>query len=392
MDIGQKCDMNQTIRTELWQLLIALGLLSIISLFLFSSDIWSAFTQSIFYEQLSTHFLAIIFEVFLIYLFFKIAYFIIVSIIFTRLGSFFVSKEKLLKFSKLIRFSWWTIFCITLFLMFLGDNLNAFFTSLGLVGLGLTVALQKPIMNMVGWLTIVFKDVYSEGDRVNIGGVRGDVRHIHLMNTEIDGLLESADQHSNKVITVPNEFVLIKDVENYTKNSNYVREELKIRITYESDYSHAMQILERTVRKIITRNINKYIKKRSADKLELQKLLNSFVKSKKERRSIEEQEDTIEREIKQLQELSEEFTPKIRLEASESGLHLIVHFLTPYNTINATRTDIVRGFLDAIANESAVQIAYPHMQLVNFPVQKKIKRKLPKKDVQNIVSHIVKSQ
>jgi small-conductance mechanosensitive channel len=365
-----------SIKSEFWQIAFAVFLMSGISIILGKSDIWTAFFQSIFYNKLQTNVISALFEIFLMYIFFKLAYFVLITIVFLRVGPFFAPKDQVHKASKFLRFVWWAIFALAVIAITFGDDVDALLTSVGLVGLGLTVALQKPIMNFVGWLTIIFKNVYSEGDRIKIGKARGDVRKINMMNTVLDGLLDTADQPSHKVFIVPNEFVLTGEVENYTQNSNYIRMELKIGLTLESNYKKAMTIFDKAVRKVITRNITRYVKKKAADQLEVQRLLEQIVGSRAEKKKLQEQELALEKEIKQLQELSDEFSPRIRLEISDSQLVIVAFYLTLYDEINLTRSNINLEFLDLIATESDVKISYPHRQILFNDSSKEEKKKL----------------
>lgn len=91
---------------------------------------------------------------------------------------------------KLLNFGLWTIFFVVVLSIFIG-NLTAIVASFGLIGFGLTFALQKPILNFVGWLTIISKRIYAEGDRIKIGAVVGDVVEIQVMNTILDGILDN---------------------------------------------------------------------------------------------------------------------------------------------------------------------------------------------------------
>jgi small-conductance mechanosensitive channel len=277
------------------------------------------------------------------------------------------SKLAIIQLSKVI---WWALFLfLSAFLLL--KNIDALITSLGLIGLGLTFALQKPVLNFVGWLTIITKDIYSEGDRIKIGNIRGDVKEIMVMNTVLYGLLETSDNRNQKIVTIPNELVLTSEVENYTKNSNYLIEELKISITYESEYKKAMTLLDGIITKNLKENIKAYINKEKKKKLRLGSFLKEAAENKKDSSNkeknvgdIQKEIDDIQKEIEHLEEKGEDFKPKIRLEMSDSSLILIAQFLAPYNQIKKTRTEINIAFLDAIKKEKDIEVAYPHMELV----------------------------
>ena len=58
-------------------------------------------------------------------------------------------------------------------------------TSIGLLAAGLTLALQRPILNLAGWTLIVAKRPFRIGDRVDVGNVGGYVHDISLMHSHI---------------------------------------------------------------------------------------------------------------------------------------------------------------------------------------------------------------
>jgi small-conductance mechanosensitive channel len=252
-------------------------------------------------------------------------------------------------------------------------NIDAFITSLGLIGLGLTFALQKPVLNFVGWLTILTQDLYSEGDRIRVGNIRGDVKKIQLMNTVIYGLLETTDLRSQKIVTIPNEMALTMDVENFTKDSNYVLDELRISITYESNYHKAMNLLESIITRNLKNNLKLYINREKKKKLKIENFLADVEKKKqtqekqeneKSTSELQKEKETIQKEIENLEEIGEEFKPKIRLEMADSAIILSAQFVTPYNQIKKNRTEINVAFLDTVKKENDIEVAYPHMELV----------------------------
>ncbi|MFH1505929.1 MAG: mechanosensitive ion channel domain-containing protein [archaeon] len=317
-----------------------------------------------------------------IFIFFKIFEHIILKVVLKKIFTGLELGERYKKISRLITFVWWIIFGLIAISILIG-NVVGLLTSLGLIGFGLTFALQKPILNFVGWLTILFKDTYSEGDRIKVGGVRGDVKEIQVMNTVLDGLLENSDLRSGKVVTFPNELVLTSEVENYTKDSNYIVEELGINITYESDYNKARALLRQIIVEQIKKNKTTYIKKIYSQKKKIDQFINKLLKkkvnTKKEDDDLKREAEMLKKEKEQIdtniKELEEEFKPKIRVEMLDSSIQLIAQFFTPYNHIKKNRTEIHLAFLDAIRNDPDIEIAYPHMQIVPHERKKQKIRK-----------------
>jgi len=246
------------------------------------------------------------------------------------------------------------------------QNIGVFLTSLGLIGFGITFALQKPILNFVGWLTLIFNRTYSIGDRIKILDVRGDVSDIELMYTELEGLLPNTDEPSGKIITVPNEMVLTSPLTNYTKSGAYVWDELEVTITYESNWQRGVNLLEDAAIK----SVNKYLI--SAEKLKGKKEASSIfgflkirhIDTKQDNPSPQDNNEIKEKHDQEMIDEYKEHKPIVRVILKDSAIALNVRYLAYYKKLMAIKSDINNLFLSEIEKTDDVEIAYPHMQIV----------------------------
>lgn len=122
---------------------------------------------------------------------------------------------------KLWSFIVWSIACLVVLAIFIGD-LSALLVSAGLVGFGLTFALQRPILSFVGWLNITWKRLYATGDSVEIGELKGDVVSIDILTTTV------IDKGRGGQVTFPNSLVLERAVANFTKDIPYAWDEVAV--------------------------------------------------------------------------------------------------------------------------------------------------------------------
>jgi len=79
-------------------------------------------------------------------------------------------------------------------------------TFLGLLSAGLAIALKDPIVNLAGWLFILWRRLFSVGSRIQIGSHAGDVigtRIFQFTLMEIGGWVD-ADQSTGRIIHIPN--------------------------------------------------------------------------------------------------------------------------------------------------------------------------------------------
>ncbi|HEY2800288.1 MAG TPA: mechanosensitive ion channel domain-containing protein [Chthoniobacterales bacterium] len=163
------------------------------------------------------------------------------------------------------RARFWThqgISIVTAALMVLGvlsiwfDHPTRLTTALGLVSAGLAFALQKVITALAGYVVILRGKSFSVGDRITMGGVRGDVIALGFIQTTIMEMgqppaVQSADpamwvqsrQFTGRIVTVSNSQIFDEPVSNYTRDFPYVWEEIHIPITYQADRAAAEKIL-----------------------------------------------------------------------------------------------------------------------------------------------------
>lgn len=123
---------------------------------------------------------------------------------------------------------------------------------LGLFSAGLAIALKDPITNLAGWFFIVLRHPFSVGDRVQMGEHAGDIIDIRLFQftiLEINNWVE-ADQSTGRIIHLPNGKVFTEPQINYTTGFNYIWNEMQVRITFESNWEKAKNILQNIVNQI----------------------------------------------------------------------------------------------------------------------------------------------
>lgn len=117
-------------------------------------------------------------------------------------------------------------------------SVSYFITSLGLIGLGITWALQTPILCFTGWILINLRGFYRVGDRIKVNDIYGDVSQIDFLTTTIwenGSTWFTAEQPSGRLITIPNSLLLQTAIYNYTRDFPFVWDEISFSMSYESD-------------------------------------------------------------------------------------------------------------------------------------------------------------
>ncbi len=113
------------------------------------------------------------------------------------------------------------------------DDPTRLTTALGLVTAGLAFALQRVITALAGYFVILRGKTFNVGDRITMGGVRGDVIALGFIQTTIMEMgqppsVQNADpamwvrsrQYTGRVVTVTNDKVFGEPIYNYTTRAN----------------------------------------------------------------------------------------------------------------------------------------------------------------------------
>ncbi len=129
-------------------------------------------------------------------------------------------------------------------------------TAVGLVTAGVAVALQKVITAVAGYLVILRGHLFRVGDRIVLGGVRGDVIALSWTKTTLMEMgqppaVQSAApavwvqsrQYTGRLVTVSNASVFAEPVYNCTRDFPYLWEEMSVPVPYTADRGHAEQVL-----------------------------------------------------------------------------------------------------------------------------------------------------
>jgi len=129
------------------------------------------------------------------------------------------------------------------------EQVESLATLVGLVGAGLVIALQAPVMNIAGWIFIVIRKPFDVGDRIEINGVAGDVIDIRFFQFTINeiGNWVAADQSTGRIIHIPNGEIFKSTQANYDQGFSHVWDEISLRVTFDSDWKKAKELCEKIV-------------------------------------------------------------------------------------------------------------------------------------------------
>src|SRR5436305_839478 len=128
---------------------------------------------------------------------------------------------------------------------------------LGFAAAGIAFAMQEVIGAIAGWFNITSGRIYRVGDRIELGGVRGDVIDITLLRTKMLEIGSAEDgkswvkgrQHTGRIVAVSNKATFTSPVYNFSAAFDFVWEELAVGIPYRADWKAAESILQEEAEK-----------------------------------------------------------------------------------------------------------------------------------------------
>ncbi len=209
---------------------------------------------------------------------------------------------------------------------------------IGIIGAALLYVLQTPLLNFVGWAAIGFRRLYKLGDRIEVNGARGYVVEIGIMSStlrEFGGWM-SGDAFTGRYASIPNRWVLDYNVFNYTKDTEFIWDEVDVAVTYESDFKLAEKYLLDIAEEIVG---------------PMMRANRDAIRAKYEFMDLANY-------------MSEE--PEIQYELKESWVKMTLSYFVPCHQRDKVKTDLTKRILDRFQADPRVAIAYPHIEVVPY--------------------------
>ncbi|MCB9251160.1 MAG: mechanosensitive ion channel family protein [Flavobacteriales bacterium] len=219
------------------------------------------------------------------------------------------------------------------------EKLVGFTIALGVAGAGIAFALQEVIASFAGWLAIMFGGFYKTGDRVQLGGIKGDVMDIGVLRTTImeTGEWVNGDLYNGRIVLIANSFVFKEPVFNYSGDFPFLWDEIKVPIQFGSDYESVKEMLLNTGREV-------------AGELP---------------RQSREQWTTLQKKYR-LEDAQTE--PMVSLIANDNWVEFTLRYVVTYNKRRSLKTELFTRILKNIElSEGKIKLASATFHLVEAP-------------------------
>ena len=200
---------------------------------------------------------------------------------------------------------------------------------LGLFAAGIAIALKDILVNIAGWLFMIWRRPFLVGDRIQIGTMAGDVIDVRLFHFTLNeiGNWVDADQSTGRVIHIPNGRVLTDVIANYSEGFEYIWNEIPVLVTMESDWERAKQILLEIVQR---------------DSAEI----------------VRAAEESVKHSTKRFMILYTTLTPTVYTKVGEDGVVLTLRYLCEPRKRRVTEQTIWEDVLRAFEKEPKIDLAY----------------------------------
>lgn len=218
----------------------------------------------------------------------------------------------------------------------------------GLITAGLAIASQRMITALAAYLIILRGKNFNVGDRIVMGGVRGDVIALGFMQTTIMEMGqppgEQADapsmwvagrQYTGRIVTITNDKIFEEPVYNYTRDFPYLWEEMRLPIPFSADRNRAERIILDAARR------------HTAD---IKKLGEEALKELERRYEVKR----------------EDFEPRVYFRITDNWCEMAVRFITEDHGIRKVKDAMSRDILDAL-DAAHIGIASGTYEVVGMP-------------------------
>ena len=218
------------------------------------------------------------------------------------------------------------------------EQTQTLLVSYGLLAAGIAIALQDFFRNFVGGVIIFTTSIYRVGDRIEMKEKYGDVIDIGIMYTTLLELKEwvAGDQATGRLTLIPNGYVLSSVINNYTKDNNFIWDELEIPLTYDSDWREALI----TIRRIVGEETRAMASRAEDEILKLKEKYYLTI------RAVE---------------------PEIYLTLTDNWITFHIRYITDVRQRRQVRSTIGQLLLDEIERSEKLRLASATVDIVGFP-------------------------
>ena len=210
----------------------------------------------------------------------------------------------------------------------------------GVAGAGIAFALQEVIASVAGWVAMVFGHFYRVGDRVLLGGIRGDVIDIGVLRTTLMecGDWVNGDLYNGRIVRVANSFVFKDPVYNYSGDFPFLWDEIVVPVKHGSDVGLTDELLGTVAAQVV----GEYTTGAAASWQDV---------------------------VKRYRIEAAQVAPLLTMTADENWMSFTLRYVTDYRRRRGTKDALWRGIIAAFAEHvDRVEIAFSTLYVSTPPL------------------------
>jgi small-conductance mechanosensitive channel len=203
---------------------------------------------------------------------------------------------------------------------------QSLFTLLTLIVAALTIVSKELLLNVFAYGVIVWRELFSLGDRIEISVFKGDVIQKGIMYfslAEVGGAHMHPDERTGRIVKVPNALVLTQSIANFSKTQSVIWSEFSIPLTIDSNSAKLIMFAETVVAK------------------------NSYVFTEQEWSSLRGSEEEIVFLRKE---------PEVYIEVHNGKMVCTLRYLAKFYNRRAVHNSIAREILQFIAQQDDISL------------------------------------
>ena len=137
------------------------------------------------------------------------------------------------------------VISIILVILLWGHRISGVVTIISFLSAGIAIAVKEIIFDFFAGIYINMKKVFELEDRIEINGIKGDVVNIRSLGFEVleVGDRVHAEQSTGRIIHIPNSFVFLYPLKNYTKAFKYIWDEITVKVPLDADIEKTKEVL-----------------------------------------------------------------------------------------------------------------------------------------------------
>lgn len=238
-------------------------------------------------------------------------------------------------------------FVVLLLLVIWFKELRFVGVAIGIIGAGLALVLQSVLISFVGWIYILLRRPYNIGDRIELGGLRGDVIDIRILHTTLleIGNWVDADQSTGRIVFLPNSLIFTDKTYNYTQGFPFIWCEIPVTIAFESNWQKAKEVM--------------------------------LAQARKEGEKLEPEVRVLIRKMSRNYPIKyRHLMPIVYTRIQANGVQLTLRFLAHAQERRGVESALAEAILSSFNQEAEIALAYPTQRIVGLRFENKARSEI----------------